>query len=88
MPQISKSDYAWLRSTSVKLSEDVRYGWLAALGSFMWLIIFIVAQWIANQHISQAGNYSNWIAAVALCGIFAMVVGAILLIVEHRGKKW
>lgn len=76
-------------NNGMKLTENIRYGWLAAIGSVVWLAILILAQFIATQHISQLGNLPDILAIIALLAIFGMFIGAMMLLANVlRYKKW
>ena len=72
---------------SMKLTEDIRYGWLAAVGSVVWLAIFLSMQFTANQHIPQEGNVPTVLAIMALCAIFAMFIGAMMILAKVLDKE-
>ena len=67
----------------MKLTESIRYGWLAAVGSVVWLAILISMLFIANQHIPQVGSVPQTIAIIAALAIFTMFIGAMILLIEE-----
>ena len=72
-----------MSNNSMKLTENIRYGWLGAIGSVVWLVIFILMQFTANQHISQLGNIPTELASVALLVIFCIFIAAMMILAEE-----
>ena len=68
-------------------TENIRYGWLAAIGSVALLAILILAQSMANQHIPQLGNLPVALAGISSVAILALFISAMILLAEKLTRQ-
>jgi flagellar biosynthesis protein FliQ len=69
-----------MSNNGMQLTKSIRYGWLAAISSVVFLAVFIAAQFIATQHISQLGNLPAILALIAFLTILSIFISTMMLL--------